>query len=221
MKVGTDGVILGAWAPTDSNPTNILDIGCGSGLVTLMLAQRTPTSHLTGIDIDAGAYRQSLYNFEQSPWSDRLEALHSSLQAFSNNTPTKFDLIVSNPPFFSQSLKAPDQARSTARHNDLLPMNELMHHAALLLKTTGSIVLILPVADQNNCVKCAEEAGLFCFRTTIVYPKPGTVAKRILMEFKKTNSIRSSSELIVETVDRGVYTPEFKLLVREFYLKLQ
>jgi tRNA1Val (adenine37-N6)-methyltransferase len=220
MKVGTDGVLLGTWAPINDKLQTILDIGCGSGLIALILAQRNPSAHITGIDIDEGAYNQSRYNFNKSCWNNRLEALHTSLQTFSSNRSTQFDLIVSNPPFFSKSLKAPCQARSTARHNDFLPLEILMVQSEKLLKETGSIALILPVTDQNNCVKCAERVGLYCVRSTTVYPKPGASAKRILMVFKKNFHPLTADELTIETITRGVYTPEFEALTQAFYLKL-
>ena len=220
MKVGTDGVLLGTWAPSSENTHTILDIGCGSGLVALILAQRNPKAHITGIDLDEGAYQQSMYNFRNSPWNNRLEAFHYSLQEYCSRIPTQFDLIVSNPPYFSKSLKASEQSRTLARHNDHLPLEDLFINSATLLKETGSIALILPVTDHDNCVKCAQKAGLYCVNYTTVYPKPGVTAKRILMVFEKNNKPLCIEELTIETINRGEYTPAFTELVQDFYLKL-
>lgn len=219
MKVGTDGVLLGAWAPVDNEVKQILDIGSGSGLIALMLAQRCHTASVTAIDIDEGAFLQSTYNFGQSPWSNRLTALHCSLQDFKPQS-AHFDLIVSNPPFFSKSLKNPDKSRTTARHNDSLALEVLIENAEKLLKVTGSIVLILPVSDSHKCVKLAERFGFCCNASVVIIPKPGVNPKRILLSFSRRVSETSSSELILETENRGEYTPEFKSLVRDFYLNL-
>jgi len=218
MKVGTDGVLLGAWATPIASPVNILDIGTGSGLVALMLAQRFPFAHITAIDIDEGAFRQADFNFKASPWSDRLQAVHSPMQDFRPNG--HFDLIVSNPPFFSNSLKAPDKARNTARHNDTLELETLLSTAQKLVTKTGSIVLILPVTDQDKCVKLAERYHLFCTASTVVFPKPGASARRVLLAFSPVCAPEKTSELTLETAERGIYTPEFAALVRDFYLKL-
>ena len=236
MKVGTDGVLLGALAQVKDSTQTILDIGSGSGLVALMLAQRCESATITAIDIDEGAFRQTLFNFSASPWSLRLTAAQSSVQEFSNNNKNSFDLIVSNPPFFTDSLKNPDIARSTARHNDTLSFNELLFHASLLINKTGSIVMILPVSDKKMCVKCAENYGLYCCTSVVIFPKPGASAKRVVLTFSKNNSPKKNSELTIETDIRGVYTDEFELtietdirgvytdeftaLVRNYYLNL-
>lgn len=219
MKVGTDGVLLGAWAPVDTTIKRILDIGCGSGLVALMLAQRCPDARITAIDIDQGAYHQSVYNFEQSPWSNRLTALHSSLQEF-NFHGQRFDLVVSNPPWFSNSLRNPGLSRATARHDDTLPLETLLKQADKLVNETGSIVVILPVSDSQKCVKLAERFGFYCNSSVVIIPKPGAEPKRVLLAFNRTEKQAVVQELVLETQNRGEYTPDFAALVRDFYLKL-
>jgi tRNA1Val (adenine37-N6)-methyltransferase len=220
MKVGTDGVLLGALAPLSPCTTSILDIGTGSGLVALMLAQRCSTAAITAIDCDEGAYQQASLNFEASPWNERLTVLHRSLQEFQRLGLAPFDLIVSNPPFFANSLKAPDKARTTARHNDTLSIDELLFCSEKLLQKTGSIVLILPVSDQLNCVKLAERYGLCCHASTLIVPKPGAAPKRVVLVFSRLTASLQIRELMIETAVRGHYTPEFTALVRDFYLKL-
>lgn len=219
MKVGTDGVLLGAWAPVQNGCSSVLDIGCGSGLVALMLAQRCPRALITAIDSDLGAFTQSNFNFRKSPWSSRLKAVHCRLQDF-NPEKQGYDLILSNPPFFSNSLKTPHQARTMARHNDSLPLHDLLLYAAGALKKTGSIVVILPVTDKEKCVKLAESLELNCLHSLTVIPKPGAAPKRVMLVLGRENSPEQTGELTIETEKRGIYSPQFTALVRDFYLKL-
>ena len=141
MKVGTDGTLLGAWASLRSAGT-ILDIGTGTGLIAIMAAQRSPEARITAIDIDADCITQARENVAASPWSDRIEVVHSSLQDF--EPAIRFERIISNPPYFVDSLRSPDAARSTARHTDTLPFAELSQGVSRLLSPTGRFALILP-----------------------------------------------------------------------------
>lgn len=220
MKVGTDGVLLGAWAPVNENDEYMLDIGCGSGLIALMLAQRNLKAKITGIDIDAGAALQSSLNFLNSPWPDRLRAEHLSLQQFALNCKQRYDLIVSNPPYFTNSLKAPDKARNTARHNDSLNSNELLRISSLLLKETGRICLILPVEEGELCFKTAANYNLYLRQQVKVLPKPESKVKRLILEFVKTPCECMHSEITIESEQRHVYSEDFSMLVKDFYLKL-
>ena len=220
MKVGTDGVLLGAWASVNENDEHMLDIGCGSGLIALMLAQRNLKAKITGIDIDAGAALQSSLNFLNSPWPDRLIAEHLSLQQFALNCKQRYDLIVSNPPYFTNSLKAPDKARNTARHNDSLNSNELLRIASLLLKETGRICLILPVEEGVLCFKTAANYNLYLRQQVKVLPKPESKVKRLILEFVKTPCECMHSEITIESEQRHVYSEDFSMLVKDFYLKL-
>lgn len=220
MKVGTDGVLLGVLTPINPQIRSILDVGTGSGLVALMLAQRCSKAQLNAIDIDRGAYEQAVINFTDSPWTDRLTAFHQSLEEYAKGKNGYYDLIVSNPPYFSNSLKGTNQARTIARHTDSLTLDELFCFSEQLLNKTGSIVVILPVSDQENCVKCAERYKLFCTVSTAVIPKPGAIAKRVVMVFNREPAPCKVNELMLEKEIRGIYTPEFTALVRDFYLKL-
>jgi tRNA1Val (adenine37-N6)-methyltransferase len=220
MKVGTDGVLLGAWATVTDTDENILDIGCGTGLIALMLAQRTSKARITGIDIDAGAVLQSSLNFMNSPWYDRLRSVHQPLHLFAIGCEQRYDLIVSNPPFFSNSLKAPDKARNTARHTDTLNSNDLLRIASLLLNETGRICLILPVDEGLQLVQSAANNGLYTKQRIEVFPKPGLKAKRLLLEFVKTPCDCHISEITIESEQRHIYSEEFSLMVKDFYLKL-
>jgi len=218
MKVGIDGVLLGAWASTE-NCSRILDIGSGTGLIALMLAQRS-NSKIMAIDIEPNAIAQTKENIKISPWADRISALETSLQNFSIPVIQAYDLIVSNPPYFVNSLKAPEQTRTIARHTDSLTHNELLVHAKRLLAENGKICIILPVNEGLNCVKFASSIGLFCSKKVEVFPKPDKPLKRLLLEFILNEVETESSKIVIETTERHQYSVEFTKLVRDFYLHL-
>lgn len=218
MKVGIDGVLLGAWTEVE-NLDKILDIGTGTGLIALMLGQRTE-GEIDAIDIDENAINQAKENVGKSPWSNRIKLYLLSIQEFAKQTNNRYDLIVSNPPYFNNSLKAPTESRSVARHTDTLSHEDLIDNATVLLTQTGRICLILPVNEGLKCVQYAEKNKLFCTKLVTVYPKPGTVAKRLLIEFSLQFSQRIESELIIENNQRHQYSDEFSLLAKDFYLKL-
>ena len=217
MKVNTDGVLLGAWASAH-NPQLILDIGTGSGLVSLMLAQRYPAGCLLGIDIDQGACAQSKINFAQSPWAERMYVEHVSLQEFALSTHRKFDLIVSNPPFFNNSLKNPSKERTLARHTDSLSHKELFSCAKKLLTHTGTFCVVLPSESYVDVVEIAISLGFFHVATCFVHPTLQHDAKRVLLQFDAQKSDFNTSKLVIETTQRHCYTDEFKVLTKDFYL---
>ena len=217
MKVGIDGVLLGAWTQVE-DAQNILDVGTGTGLIALMLAQRS-NAKITGIDIESGAIDQAKENVANSPWSDRINILGQSFQDFAKTTNQLFDLIVSNPPYFNNSLKAPFESRSTARHTDSLTHAELIENAMRILTPTGRICLILPVNEGVECIRFAEIKGLFCSKRVNVYPKRDGEIKRLLLEFKMKKSETEVSDLVVEE-SRHQYSAEFINLAKDYYLKL-
>lgn len=218
MKVGIDGVLLGAWAMVEPS-TKILDIGTGTGLIALMLAQRC-NAEIIAIDIEPNAVLQAKENVGNSLWTNRITVLETSLQDFSETTIEKFDLIVSNPPYFVNSLKAPSENRSTARHADALTHEELILISYKLLTKTGRICLILPVNEGLKCAEFANRQNLFCARKVHVYPKPNTQAKRLLLEFSPVKAEMIESDIVIESENRHMYSPEFTQLVKDFYLKL-
>ncbi len=218
MKVGIDGVLLGAWTSVE-NANTILDIGTGSGLIALMLAQRS-IALIDAIDIDTNAILQAKENCSNSPWANRIALHENSLQQFSETCATKYDLIVSNPPYFVNSLKAPEEARTTARHTDTLSHESLLTTAKQLLKETGRICLILPVNEGLQCVDFANNINLYCRKKVVVYPKPNANPKRLLLEFSLTPSSAIESKLTIESNERHHYSPEFTLLAKDYYLKL-
>lgn len=218
MKVGIDGVLLGAWTPIE-NAKRILDIGTGTGLIALMLAQRTD-AEITAIDIDSNAVLQATENVKNSSWAERIHVFESALQNFLTDSTERFDLIVSNPPYFVNSLKAPHECRTTARHTDSLTHEELIEYSIELLNPNGRICIILPVAEGTKCIEFAERKGLFCTSKVTVYPKPEVIAKRLLLEFSKIKSLIQENKIVVESEIRHRYSPEFTELVNGFYLKL-
>lgn len=217
MKVGVDGVLLGAWA----NPKlddQILDVGTGSGLISLMLAQKT-SGDIVAIDIDEGACQQAAINFEASNWKDRLAVKHISMQDFALQTEQKFDFIISNPPFFINSLKADTLQRNTARHTDSLEHFELLEMAKSMLTTEGKIALILPCLEAETLIAGAPTLNLYISRKTFVKSKPGLNPHRLLLEFTPVPCETKHSELTIETGNRHEYTEEYRALTRNYYLK--
>ena len=220
MKVGTDGVLLGAWS-SHGNPLKILDVGSGTGLIALMLAQRFPEAKIDAIDIDVSAYEQTSANVTGSPFSDRIMAVHISIQDYAQlDTEVRYDLIVSNPPFFENSFKSPDSGRTLARHTDTLPLTELLACSAQLLAPSGRLAMILPYSRAEAIIDEAVSNGLLLAEQTDVIPVVGAIPKRSLLSFvpAETPVQPIRNELTIEW-SRHVYTDEFKQLTADFYLK--
>ena len=224
MKVGTDGVLLGAWAePAVSiqpSAFRILDVGTGSGLVALMLAQRFPEAHIDAIDIDEAAVEQAAENFAASPWSDRLHAFHARLQEWqSHSVPS---LIVSNPPYFQNSLKNPDKGRELARHTDTLSYEELLYHSARLLSEHGRLAIILPAEAEQEIRTLAAQHSLFTTRVTRVYSKETKPARRVLLQFEKSDyrdtDISIAEDSLVLEDGKGGRSAAYQEITKDFYL---
>ncbi len=218
MKVGTDAVLLGAWAGC-RNPKNILDAGSGSGLIALMMAQRFQAARILGIDIHPGSIKQAEMNFTASPWRERLEIREISLQHFATKQSKAFDLIVSNPPFFNASLLPPDESKKMAKHTESLSYNELVVSIASLLHTDGSFALILPYENKDNFDRLAVEQGLFLSRELVVIPVKGKDPNRYLSEWTWKQQISVREELCIRE-NPGEYTEEYRKLTVDFYLAL-
>lgn len=218
MKVGMDGVLIGAWADV-SGAHRILDIGAGTGLIALMMAQRCPEAIIDAIDIDLEACTESKFNAEQSKWADRINVSCSSLKEFVKTTDQKFDLIVSNPPYFSNGIKAPHLSRSAARHADSLPLGELMAGLMQLLVKGAKAALILPAESLSEVKRLAEMNQLFLSRLCLVKPNPVKPAFRIMVELTNEPCTLKEEELMIEYDTHFDYTPEYRKLTRDFYLK--
>ena len=219
MKIGTDGVLLGAWA-TVQNEFSILDIGSGSGLISLMLAQRSNAELIDALEIDGPAFEQSVANFENSNWSDRLFCYHASLQEFTEEIEDTYELIVSNPPFYSENFKTENSQRNTARFTDALPFSHLFDAVASLLETGGTFALIVPYKEENEILKIAATHRLFLNRACRVRGTATAPIKRSLLEFSFTEKNPPTYEALTIEIERHVYTPEYIKLVADFYLKM-
>lgn len=216
MKVGVDGVLLGAW--TDVSQTkNILDVGTGTGLIALMLAQRS-NAQITAIEIEKNAALEAKENIAASPWKNRLEVVNIPFQEYATKQSQKFDLIVSNPPFFSNASKAASNERTLARHNDTLTFVELISYSASLLHEAGSLSLIIPAEAIEELNKLANNNQLYLKRLTQIKPKPAKNVNRILVQWSKTKQQPEFGELIIYQND-GSFTNEYIELTRDFYLK--
>lgn len=218
MKVGMDGVLLGAWTDV-SKAASVLDIGTGTGLIALMMAQKNSTAHIDAIEIDPEAFDEAIQNIQQSPWCERIRAECCSFQEFAEQTFRKYDLIVSNPPFFTNSLKAPLQNRAQARHSDSLPLDVLISGAANMLSEKGRIALVLPVDCLPEIEHLATLNKLYISRLCRVKPNPLKPDFRILIELSKVEFTIQEEHLMIEFEKHHDYTPEYKALTRDFYLK--
>ncbi|RDI15766.1 tRNA1(Val) (adenine(37)-N6)-methyltransferase [Flavobacterium sp. AG291] len=219
MKVGTDGVLLGAWTPVDHNPFSILDIGAGTGLIALMLAQRCHAEQIDGLEIDADAHEQAVDNFENSPWGDRLFCYHASLDEFMEEPEDEYDLIVSNPPFYTDGYFSGDEQRDMARHNNSLPFEDLIQASEILLSEIGVLAVVIPFKEEEKFIALAKEEQLYPFKITRVKGTPETEIKRSLIALSRTEKKITTDELIIETA-RHKYTDEYISLTKDFYLKM-
>ncbi len=216
MKVGTDGVLLGAWAYA-TQPNRILDIGTGTGLVAMMLAQRFPNARVDAVETDDSAIIDAKYNFTNSSFSSRLFAHHLRIQNFEPKI--KYDLIVSNPPYFERSLKPEKEGRIAARHDALLSFKELIDVVSRLLAPTGNCDFIIPTNRQEELITLAKKHKLYLSRKTTVRGQNELPVKRVLLSFTREDSPLSSTELVIEK-RRHEYTEAYVNLTKDFYLKM-
>lgn len=216
MKVGTDGVLLGAWADIATD-CRILDIGTGSGIISLMIAQRNHRAKIVALDIDAGAVEDATQNACRSPWGERIEVVHSDIAGY--ETAEKFDHIVSNPPYFNSSLHSPSAERTTARHTSSLDFQMLVASACRLLRKGGRLSVVLPT-DEARRFRFVAFGRLHLVRLTDVVTKEGSAPQRTLMEFELTPStpMPRCSTLTIHNAD-GSYSEDYQRITNDFYLK--
>lgn len=219
MKIGTDGVLLGAWTPLINNPYNVLDIGAGTGILSLMLAQRSNAEQIDAIEIDEDAYEQCVENFEASPWGDKLFCFHAGLDEFVDEPEDEYDLIISNPPFYTDDYKSDNTSRDLARFEDALPFEELIEAAALLLSDNGIFSVIIPFKEEERFVSLCKELDLFPLKITRVKGTPTSEIKRSLLAFCRMEQTPLNDELVIE-ISRHNYTSEYIELTKDFYLKM-
>jgi len=218
MKVGMDGVLLGAWVDV-SKAERILDIGTGTGLIALMMAQKSSDALIDAIEVDLEAFQEACLNIKQSNWSERIHPELCSFQEFSVRTSCKYDLIVSNPPFFTNGIKAPLENRAQARHADALPLDVLISGATGLLGRNGKIALVLPVESLPEVEKLAVSNNLYVSRLCQVKPNPQKPEFRVLVELTNNECETLEETLMIEFEKHHDYTPEYKKLTKDFYLK--
>ena len=219
MKIGTDAVLLGAWVDIGNNPFSIFDIGSGTGILALMLAQRCHAEVIDAIEIDENAYEQCVDNFENSPWSDRLFCYHASLEEFADEVEDAYDIIISNPPFYSEDFKSDNSQRDLARFVDALPFEHLLKSVSKLLSEKGRFSVIIPFKEEENFIGLASEVNLFPNRILRVKGNPNSETKRSLIEFTINKTEIKIEELIIET-QRHQYTEDYVNLTKDFYLKM-
>jgi tRNA1Val (adenine37-N6)-methyltransferase len=216
MKVGTDAVLLGSWVTTSGAKT-ILDIGTGTGIIALMLAQKSDAV-VDAIDIDNNAYLQAIQNISNCKWKNRIHVHHTSIQQFAAIQNHKYDLIVSNPPYFVDSSKAIEESRTNARHTDQLPFDDLLNGVLNLLNTEGKFYVILPTKESQGFREMAEKQNLFLTKLTRVITRTDKPEKRLLMKFEFIKKEVIEDSIVIENEGRHCYTDEYIELTKDYYL---
>ena len=220
MKVGTDGVLLGAWCSLESLPKTILDIGTGTGIISLMLAQRSSAISIDGVEVDPSAYMQTVDNFENSDWSDRLYCYNTSFQKFVDDTNKEtYDLIVSNPPFYTEDYITKNSSRNKARFTSSLTFKELIGGISKILSKSGFFSTIIPFKEESTFICLAEQHSLYLNEICRVQGNKNSDIKRSLMTFSFNKVKISETNLIIEN-SRHKYTKEYEELTNNFYLKM-
>lgn len=217
MKVGTDGVLLGVWANVPQTG-KILDVGTGTGLISLMMAQRTEGAIITGVDIDKDACEQAKENVRESKWAGRICIVNSSLQHFAENSIDKFDFIISNPPFFDGTKTPKNQQRTIARHGVSLSVADFFSSSVFIMEKNARLALIVPSGNLDEAKKAASQFGLHLNRLMNVKPIPEKLPHRALAEFSFMKNETIVEEMILETGGRHNYSKEYEALTRDFYL---
>lgn len=216
MKVGTDGCLLGGWFDC-SGSKNILDIGCGSGLIAIMAAQRSNAT-ITGVEIDSDAAKQAIENVKNSPWLERIEIVNSNFLEYS--TEKRFDTIVSNPPYFVNSLKCDKSSRTLARHSDSLNCKDFFAKCMEISTSDATVSIIIPSDIADEWRTAADENGFSTKRITYIKTTPTKMPKRVLMEFTRENVAGCIETTLIFENGRGEYSEETKTILRDFYLKI-
>jgi len=218
MKVGTDGVLLGAWSSVPGPGSRVLDVGTGTGLIALMIAQRTRDVRVDALEIDPSSAMQAKENFQDSSWNKRLNCLHSSYQDYAIQCKDKYDLIICNPPFFTASFKTKSKEKNLARHDDSLSLEDIFRDSISLMKERAQISLIIPVQKESLASDLALEYHMYCKRLTRIIPTPEKPINRVLLEFSPIRQTCIEDELTIEQDGRHMYSDKYKALTGEFYL---
>jgi len=215
MKVGTDGVLLGCYAEI-GDTKRILDIGCGSGVISLIAAQKSQAD-IIAIDIHKASAKEAQENFNRSPWRNQLQSKPISVQDFSLSNPKAFDVILSNPPFFENSMKSISDQRNLARHTDTLNSEDLLNAGIQLLNTQGIISIIMPIVEGEELIRTALTKGYFLKRKLLIFPKASKAANRLIIDLCRYPSESKEDQLIIRK-ENNEYTQEYRNMTKDFYL---
>lgn len=223
MKVCTDACLFGAWAAADlhiQTARHILDIGAGTGLLSLMLAQQT-SARITAIEIEEGAYQQTKSNFELSPWKDRMVVVHNSIQDYaSSQQEAAFDCIITNPPFYEGDLQSPKTSKNLASHSIALPWDALAKAAGQLLKTNGAWFVLVPTLRAYTMQKLANNYGMQLAKEILMYNDEKHLPIRAMLKFVKQTTVAvERSKIIIKNADQS-YSTAFTTLLKDYYLHL-
>ena len=219
MKIGTDGVLLGAWADI-LEAKRILDIGTGTGVIAIMLAQRTQNAQIFAVEIDEAACSQASENMAASPWSDRLHAINVPIQEYEKSANQDFDLIVSNPPFFSGGTFSNHENRNNVRHTIKMPHGDLLGAVRTLLAPHGRFCLVLPLIEGMRFRELARSYNLYCTKMTEVIPKVDKQVERLLLQFERREIAMKKDQLVIQEQKRNEWTPDYIALTKAFYLAM-
>ncbi|MGY8919123.1 MAG: tRNA1(Val) (adenine(37)-N6)-methyltransferase [Flavobacteriales bacterium] len=222
MKIGTDGILLGAWCSLKYNTNKILDIGSGTGVISLMLAQRFNNTTIDSVEIENNAYEQSVENFERSVWADRLFCFHSTFQDFAKERKEDgetYDLIISNPPFYTENVKNNNRARNKARSTSFLSFVELISGVSKILSNQGEFTTIIPFKEEVKFIEISKQNNLFLNKICRVKGNNNSDIKRSLLTFSFYKKQLDENNLIIET-SRHLYTDEYINLTKDFYIKM-
>jgi len=234
MKVCTDACLFGAWAASDPQVMNahkILDIGAGTGLLSLLLAQANNNATITAVEIEPAAATEAASNFKLSPWADQLNLVHDDIRNFGNHANTVYDIIITNPPFYEGDLKSPDENKNTAAHSTALPWNILVENVAKLLTDGGSFFVLIPTLRAYTMQKLCDTNGLQLEEEVLVHNTAKTLPIRAMQKFTKKNVAQMDAEKInivpqvkrkkifIKDTDNN-YSPEFNALLKDYYLHL-
>jgi len=217
-KLGTDSILLGSWVCVDG-VKKIFDIGVGCGILSLMMAQRNKEAKIFGVEIDKDSFEQALDNYKRSPWSDRISVINTSLQKFGKNK-YKYDLIITNPPYFVNSLKSPNEKRSIARHSHTLTLREIIHFCDTHFEPNGRLALIIPISVFHYFKDILAIYSWYIYRIAKVFPNYEKPAHRVLIECGKYKAGFEYEEITIETNKRHVYTKQYAELTKDFYLNM-
>jgi len=222
MKVGTDAILLGAWCSLENYPNSILDVGAGTGVVALMLAQRSDAMTINAVEVDEKAHEQCVNNFEISDWSDRLFCYNASFEEFvieMQDEEEKYDIIISNPPFYADAFETENESRNKARFTSSLTFENLISGTSKILSNEGEFSVIIPFKEEHDFTNIASLNSLYLNRVCRVKGTLTSEFKRSLLTFSFQKKILQEETLVIEK-ERHHYTQEYINLTRDFYLKM-